>query len=429
MFRLKEHKTNVRTEALAGATTFLTMSYIIFVNPQILSEAGMDKQSVTAATCLAAAAASIIMGLWANIPVAQAPGMGLNAFFTYTVCLGMEIPWQEALGIVFISGILNVILTVTRIREMIVHGIPVSLKRAIAVGIGLFLALIGFQHMELIVSHPVTMIAVGKITSPSLLLSLGGLFLTAILLARRVPGALLIGILAITGAAIALDLAPRPAGFVSAPPSLAPTLFQLDIVSPMLRPYLWSIILSFMFVDLFDSIGTLLSVGYAAKLVKEDGTFPEVRRALQADAIATPIGALLGTSSTTSYIESAAGAESGGRTGLTAIVCGLLFLVSLFFVPFATSVPFIATAPALVLVGFFMISEITKVDFSDITEGIPVFVTITLMPLCYSISIGLGFGFLLFILLKIATGRIREIHPVLYPVAAIFIINLLSFGT
>lgn len=424
MFYLDEHGTTWRAEGMAGVTTFLTMAYIIFVNPQILSGSGMDKGAVTAATCLAAAISTVMMGLWANIPVAQAPGMGLNAFFTFTVCISMNVPWPQALGVVFLSGVLNVILTWTRIREMVVRAIPTPLKRAIAIGIGLFLALIGCQQMGLVAGHPVTLVTAGDLSKPATLLSLAGLALMAVLLARNVRAAFLIGILAVSAAAFAAGLAPRPASIVGAPPSLAPTFLKLDIFTPLRDPKLWGVILAFMFVDLFDSVGTLLAVGYAAKLVKADGDFPQIRRALQADAAATPIGALLGTSSTTSYIESAAGAEAGGRTGATSLVCGALFLAGLFVVPLVTAVPPFATAPVLVLVGFLMMSEIVHIRFSDVTEGLPVFVTLILMPLTYSISTGLGFGFLAHLLLMISQGRVREIHPILYPIVALFLLNL-----
>lgn len=424
MFRLNEHGTTLRTEFVAGVTTFLTMSYIIFVNPQILSAAGMDRSAVTAATCLAAAVSTAFMGIWANVPIAQAPGMGLNAFFTFTVCVTMKLPWQTALGIVFWSGILNVILTWTNVRELVVRAIPTPLKRAIAIGIGLFLALIGCQNMGLVAAHPVTMVTVGDLSKPETLLSLAGLALTGVLLAKKIRGAFLIGILGVSSIAFAAGISPTPTALFASPPSLAPTFLQLDLLAPLKDPKLWGVILAFMFVDLFDSVGTLLAVGFAAKLVRENGEFPQIRRALQADALATPIGALLGTSSTTSYIESASGAESGGRTGLTAIVVAALFLLGLFVVPWVTSVPPFATAPVLVLVGFLMMGEIGKIDFSDTAEGLPVFVTLLLMPLTYSISIGLGFGFLSYVLLKFAQGRAREIHPMMYPVCALFLLNL-----
>lgn len=424
MFQLKDHGTDVRTESLAGLTTFLTMSYIIFVNPQILSASGMDAGAVTVATCLAAAFSTILMGLWANIPVAQAPGMGLNAFFTYTVCLTMKMPWPQALGVVFISGILNVILTWTHIREMVVRAIPTPLKRAIAIGIGLFIAFIGCQQLGLVGDHPVTLVTVGALSKPTVMLGLAGLVLMAVLLAQKVRAAFLIGILAISTVAFAAGWAPMPHCVFSAPPSLAPTFMQLDILTPAKDPRVWGIILAFMFVDLFDSVGTLLAVGFAAKLVKEDGEFPQIRRALQADAVATPIGAVLGTSSTTSYIESASGAESGGRTGLVSVVCGLLFLTGLFIAPLVTAVPPYATAPVLILVGFLMMSEIVHIRFSDITEGLPAFVTILLMPLTYSISIGLGFGFMSYLLIKLLLGQWRDIHPMMYPICILFLIHI-----
>lgn len=423
-FQLKERGTDLRTETLAGVTTFLTMSYIIFVNPQILSATGMDRNAVTGATCLAAAASTIIMGIWANIPVAQAPGMGLNAVFTYTLCLTMKLPWQQALGVVFISGVLNVIIALTPIRSIIVDGIPESQKRSITVGIGLFLALIGFQNMGLVVDSPETLVTLGSLKHATVLLSLAGFVATAVLLTLKVRAAFLIGIVGVTLSAFALGQAPVPTAIMAPPPSLTPTLLQLDFLTPLSSPSLWGIILSFMFVDLFDSVGTLLSVCTAANLVGEDKSFPALKRALQADAVATPIGALLGTSSTTSYIESAAGAETGGRTGLASIVTGLLFVASLVFVPLATSVPAFATAPALVLVGFLMMSEAARINFVDVTEGLPAFLTMTLMPLTYSISTGLGFGFMAYILLKLCTGRRSDVHWILYPVSALFLVVL-----
>lgn len=423
-FRLKEHGTDVRTEAVAGLTTFLTMAYIIVVNPQILAASGMDLGAVMVATCLAAAASTLVMGLWANVPIAQAPGMGLNAFFTFTVCGALHYPWQQALGIVFISGVLNILLTVTRVREMVVRAIPRSLKLSIAVGIGLFLALIGFKNMGVVVGNPETLVAFGKLSAPTTLLALAGLLLTAFLHARGVRAALLLGILGVTAAGVALGHAAPPAALLASPPSLAPTLLQLDILTPLREPRTWSIILGFMFVDLFDSVGTLLSVGSAARLVKEDGTFPQMVRSLQADAVATPIGALLGTSSTTSYIESAAGAESGGRTGLTAVFVAGLFLLGIFFSPLAAAIPPFATAPALVMVGFFMMAELRRIDFTSVEDGLPVFVTFVLMPFTYSISIGLGFGFLCHVIIKVALGKGREVHPILYPICAVFLLEL-----
>jgi adenine/guanine/hypoxanthine permease len=436
VFQLTQRGTNVRTEALAGATTFLTMSYIIFVNPQILSETGMDRGAVMVATCLAAAASTLIMGLWANVPVAQAPGMGLNAFFTYTVCMGMNLPWQSALGIVFLSGVLNVILAVTPVREMVVRAIPQPLKIAAAVGIGMFLALIGLQHMGVVTGHPETLVTMGDLSKPTALLGLAGLALMAIMQARKIPGTLLLGILVTSAAGMALGYSPRPASFISAPPSLAPTFLQLDIMTALTHPGLWGVLLSFAFVDLFDSVGTLLTVGYAAKLIKPEtmsgGTVSGgddvfvLRRALQADALATPIGALLGTSSTTSYIESAAGAEAGGRTGLTSVFVAALFLLGLFFSPLATSIPAYATAPALVLVGFLMMSEIRSLDFSSVESGLPLFVTMLLMPMTFSISMGLGFGFLTHVLILVSLGRAKEVHPVLYAVCAVFLVDLVA---
>lgn len=425
-FKLTERGTTVGTEVYAGCVTFLTMAYIIFVNPQIIAESGMERGALVTATCLAAALASLAMGLWANVPIAQAPGMGLNAMFTYTLCIGLQLPWTQALGVVFLSGMLNVILAWTNVRDMVVRAIPLSLKLAIAVGIGMFLALIGFQQMGVIVPNPVTLVTAGDLTAPTPLLGLGGLIFMAYLLARKVKGALLPGILGVALAGMLLGVTEPPREFVTMPPSLAPAFLKLDILTPLWNVSLWSVIISFAFVDLFDSVGTLVSVSIAGKLMDDKGNCPTMRRSLQADAVATPFAALLGTSSTTSYVESATGVESGGRTGLTAVVVAVLFLLSMFLAPIAIAVPAYATAPALVLVGFMMMAEVRFLDFSTVEEGLPLFVAMLLMPMTYSISMGLGCGFITLVLLRLLRGRAREIHPVLYFICAVFLLDIVT---
>ncbi len=365
LFQLKAHNTNVRTEILAGVTTFLTMAYILFVNPAILGETGMDKGAIFVATCLAAAIGSALMGLIANYPIALAPGMGLNAFFTYTVVLHMGHTWQVALGAVFISATLFFLLSIFRIREWIVNSIPLPLRSAIAAGIGLFLALIALKEAGLVVDNPATLVGLGDLHSPGPLLAVLGFFLIVALEARRVTGAVMIGILVVTAIAIGLGVTPF-GGIVSMPPSLAPTFLELDIMGA-LDVGMISVIFAFLFVDLFDNTGTLIGVAKRAGLMSKDGHLPKMGRALIADSAAAMGGSLLGTSTTTSYIESASGVAAGGRTGLTAIVVAGLFLLALFFAPLAGTVPGFATAPALLFVAVLMTSGLAEIDWDDIT--------------------------------------------------------------
>ncbi|MBG4536790.1 NCS2 family permease [Pseudomonas aeruginosa] len=426
LFQLKAHNTTVRTEILAGITTFLTMAYILFVNPSILGETGMDKGAVFVATCLAAAIGSTIMGLIANYPIALAPGMGLNAFFTYTVVLHMGHSWQVALGAVFISATMFFLLSIFRIREWIINSIPLPLRSAIAAGIGLFLALIALQNAGIVVDNPATLIGMGDLTKPAPILATLGFILIVALEARSVTGAVLIGILVVTAIAILLGVT-QFGGVVSMPPSLAPTFLQLDIKGA-LDIGLVSVIFAFLFVDLFDNSGTLIGVAKRAGLMGKDGHMPKMGRALIADSTAAMGGSLLGTSTTTSYIESAAGVSAGGRTGLTAIVVAILFLLALFFAPLAGSVPAVATAPALLFVAVLMASGLAEIDWEDITVAAPVVVTALAMPFTYSIATGIAFGFISWTALKVLSGRWRELNPALVILSVLFVIKLGFFN-
>ena len=426
LFQLKAHNTTVRTEILAGITTFLTMAYILFVNPSILGETGMDKGAVFVATCLAAAIGSTIMGLIANYPIALAPGMGLNAFFTYTVVLHMGHSWQVALGAVFISATMFFLLSIFRIREWIINSIPLPLRSAIAAGLGLFLALIALQNAGIVVDNPATLIGMGDLTKPAPILATLGFILIVALEARSVTGAVLIGILVVTAIAILLGVT-QFGGVVSMPPSLAPTFLQLDIKGA-LDIGLVSVIFAFLFVDLFDNSGTLIGVAKRAGLMSKDGHMPKMGRALIADSTAAMGGSLLGTSTTTSYIESAAGVSAGGRTGLTAIVVAILFLLALFFAPLAGSVPAFATAPALLFVAVLMASGLAEIDWEDITVAAPVVVTALAMPFTYSIATGIAFGFISWTAIKVLSGRWRELNPALVILSVLFVIKLGFFN-
>jgi len=425
LFQLKAHNTNVRTELLAGVTTFLTMAYILFVNPSILGETGMDKGAVFVATCLAAAFGSAVMGLIANYPIALAPGMGLNAFFTYTVVMGMGHTWQVALGAVFLSACLFFLLSIFKIREWIINSIPLELRSAIAAGIGLFLALIALQNAGIVAANPATMVGLGDLGSPAALLAILGFFLIIGMEALRITGAVLISILVVTGLSILLGVS-QFGGVVSMPPSLAPTFMQLDIAGA-LDVGLISVIFAFLFVDLFDNSGTLIAVAKKAGLMRKDGHLPKMGRALIADSTAALGGSLLGTSTTTSYIESAAGVSAGGRTGLTAIVVAVLFLFALFFAPLAGSVPAFATAPALLFVAVLMASGMAEIEWSDITVAAPVVVTALAMPLTYSIATGIAFGFITWVAAKTLAGRFRELNGMLVALAIFCVIKLALF--
>lgn len=422
LFKLNEHNTNARTEILAGVTTFLTMSYIIFVNPAILSTTGMEHSAVFVATCLAAALGTLIMAFVANWPVGMAPGMGLNAFFAFTVVGAMGFTWQQALGAVFISGVIFVILTVTGVRSWLIEGIPKSLRSAIAAGIGLFLAIIalGPAGAGVVVAHEATIVGLGDLTSTSTVYAILGFFIIAALDALKVRGAILIGIIAITVLSMIAGHSEFH-GVFSAPPSLAPTFLQLDIMGA-LHMGIVHVILVLVLVEVFDATGTLIGVAKRANLMPE-GKPSRLGRALLADSTAIVGGSLLGTSSTTAYIESASGVQAGGRTGLTALTIAVLFLLALMFSPLAGSVPGYATAPALLYVAGLMLREVAEIDWNDITEATPAALAALIMPFTYSIANGLAFGFISYVVLKGITGRFRQIHPATFIVAVLFVIK------
>ena len=422
LFKLKAHNTTVRTEIIAGITTFLAMAYILFVNPSILGATGMDKGAVFVATCLAAAIGCVLMGLIANYPIALAPGMGLNAFFTYTVVLHMGYTWQVALGAVFLSAVIFFAMSLFKIREWIINSIPLPLRAGIGAGIGLFLAIIALEGAGIVVDNPATLVGLGDLTKPGPLLALLGFFIIVVLEARRVTGAVLIGILVVTFISMGIGLTPF-GGVFSAPPSIAPTFMQLDIAGAF-NIGLVSVIFAFLFVDVFDNTGTLLGVTKRAGLADEQGNVPKMGRALIADSAAALFGSLLGTSTTTSYVESAAGVSAGGRTGLTAIVVAILFLLSLFFSPLAGSVPVYATAPALLFVAVLMASGLADIDWKDITTAAPVTVTALTMPLTYSIANGIAFGFITWTVVKVLSGRTKEVNPALIILSILFVIKL-----
>ncbi|OFA07133.1 NCS2 family permease [Duganella sp. HH101] len=417
-FKLTEHGSNVRTEVVAGITTFLTMAYIIFVNPAILGDAGVPKDAVFVATCLAAALGTVIMGLYANYPIGMAPGMGLNAYFAYAVVLGMGVPWQSALGAVFISGCLFILVSVFKVRELIVNGIPHSLRVAITVGLGLFLALIAMKSAGLVVASPETLVRVGDMHKPQTIMAIFGFLLIVTLDRLRVPGALLIGIVVVTVMSFFFG-GNTFHGFMSLPPSLAPTLFQFDLKGAASLG-LFNVVLVFFLVELFDATGTLMGVASRGGLLV-DGKMKRLNKALLADSCAIVAGSVLGTSSTTAYLESAAGVQAGGRTGLTALVVALLFLAALFFAPIAGVVPAYATAPALLFVACLMLRDLVDVDWSDTTESVPAAITALVIPFTYSIAHGIAFGFITYAGLKLLTGQARQVKPVVWVIAALFL--------
>ncbi len=426
LFDLKARGTTVRTEVLAGATTFMTMAYIILVNPSILSQAGLPAAGVAAATCLAAGVGCLIMGLFANYPIALAPGMGLNAYFTFTVVLGMGVPWRVALGLVFISGVVFLFLTLTGVRRLIVSAIPRALFAAIAAGIGLFIAFIGLKSAGLVVANPATTVALGDVKQPMTLLALGGLALIAVLEVLKVRGGILIGIVATTLVGWAAGLVHwNPQAYSVA--EMTSTAFQLDLKGALglgghgIGLALVEILFVFVFVDLFDNVGTLVAVTTKAGLVAPDGTIPRLNRILVAYAAATTVGALAGTSTVVSYIESASGVSAGGRTGLTAVVVGLLFLVALFAAPLAQAIPAAATAPALILVGAMMMAPLADIDWADPSVAIPAFLTLVAIPLTFSIANGLAFGVIAYVGIRALTGRLKRGDWLLAVLAVLFI--------
>ena len=424
IFRLKEKKTNVKTEIMAGITTFMTMSYILAVNPQILGDTGMDKGAVFTATIIASIIAILIMALYANLPFALAPGMGLNAFFTYTVVMTMGKSWEFALAAVFIEGIIFVFLTFFNVREAIFNAIPRSLKTAVSVGIGLFISLIGLLNSTVIVKNDVGL-GLGNLVSKESFIFFIGLLIMAVLTARKTKGALLIGIVISTIIALFTGVSKLPeGGIIQLPPSLSPIAFKLDF-SSMFSLEMFSIVFAFLFVDLFDTIGTLTGVATKAKMLDENGQLPNAGRALFADSIGTTLGALLGTSTVTTFVESATGVAEGGRTGLTALSTGFCFFLSIFFYPLITIIPAQATAAALVMVGLFMIDSIVDINFGDFTESFPAFMTIIMMPFAYSIAEGIAFGMISYASVKLLTGKGKEVSPLVYVLALVFLLRYL----
>jgi AGZA family xanthine/uracil permease-like MFS transporter len=430
VFKLKERNTTVSTEVVAGITTFMTMAYIIFVNPGILSQTGMPAGALMVSTCLAAAFATLLMAFLANYPIALASGMGLNAFFTFTVCLEMKISWQLALAAIFIEGVIFILLTLTKVRESVVNGIPDSLKYGIAAGIGLFIAFIGFQSGNLVVDSPATLVTQAhfKDNLPALL-TLAGLVIIGALEARRVKGAILWGIMIITALAIPLGVAPLPSAIVSAPPSIAPIFMAMDfsgiglnLADPAVANF-WLVVFTFLFIDFFDTVGTLVGVSSRAGLLDNNGKLPKAKEALLADAVGTVGGAMLGVSTVVTYVESSAGVGVGGRTGLTAVVTAVLFLLAIFFSPVIGIVPACATAPALIFVGIYMLMSIRNINFNDWTELLPAAVAIFSMPFMYSIASGIEFGIITYAAVKLLSGRVKQVSIIMWSLAAVFIVK------
>lgn len=417
-FKLKEHGTNVKTELLAGATTFITMAYIIFVNPSILASTGMDQAAVATATILSAGITTILMGLFVNYPFALASGMGLNAFFAYVVAASAG--WQVALGAVFISGIVFLLICIFGIVDYIDKAVPVSLKKAVAAGIGLFIAFIGLKNAGIIVANEGTLIGLGNLGEPNTMLALIGLGITAILMSLKIKGAILIGILLTTLIGIPMGIT-KWNGIIGLPASLSPILFKMDLAGAWKLGFFT--IFSFLFVDVFDTLGTLMGTAAKADFLDKDGRLPKIKNAMLVDAVGTCLGAALGTSTVTTYVESSAGIAEGGRTGLTAVTVGVLFLLSLFFAPLALTVPGAATAPALVIVGVLMMSAVMGIDFNDFTEAFPAFITLAVMPFSGSIATGIAAGFLAYIVTNLFSGKAKEIHWFMYVLGLIALLH------
>ena len=422
-FGINGENTTIKTEIIAGITTFLTMAYIIFVNPNVLADAGMDKGAVFVATCIAAAVGCFIMGIYARLPVALAPGMGLNAFFTYGVVLGMGYAWQTALGAVFLSGCIFVLLSLFKIREAIINAIPTSLKNGVVAGIGAFLAFIALQSAGIIVNHDATLVGLGDMTSFGPVMASLGFVVIIGLSYKRVPGAVTIGILLVALISLLMGYT-QFTGIISSPPSIAPTLMQLDIAGAF-DVGMISVIFAFLFVDLFDTAGTLIATTSQAKLTDKDGNIPNMGKALLADSTATVAGSLLGTSSTTSYIESISGIASGGRTGLMAVTVGVLFLFSIFFSPLAGMIPAYATAGAIFYVAVLMMGTLKDIDWSDLTEAAPVVVVLLFTPLTYSIADGIALGFITFTAVKAIAGKFADISIAVWILTAILLFKII----
>ncbi len=428
LFKLKQNNTNVRRELIGGVITFLTMSYILVVNPNILGATGMDKSALFTATAFATILGTLFMALMANLPIAQAPGMGLNSFFAFTVVLTMGYSWQFALTAVFIEGIIFIILTFFNVRELIVKSIPKSLKDAIPVGIGLFITFIGLQNSGLIVKNDATYVSMGDMANPHVWIALIGLVITGILFARNIHGAILIGIIVSSICGIFFGEVHLPEGnWMALPPSIKPIFMQFEWTNIFSFDMLL-VVFTFLFVNLFDTVGTLLGVASRAGFIDKDGNFPQVRKALFADALGTTFGAILGTSTVTAYVESASGVASGGRTGLTAVSTAIMFGIALFFAPVFLMIPASATAPALIIVGLFMIASVVKINFDDITESLPAFLTIVMMPFAFSIAQGIVFGMLSYVILKLFCGKGKQVSIPVYVIAALFLLKMVLDG-
>jgi AGZA family xanthine/uracil permease-like MFS transporter len=425
VFHLSENKTTVRRELLAGLTTFMTMAYVVVVNPQILSQAGMPVDGVLFATCISAAIATLVMGMWANYPIALAPGMSLNAYFTYSIVIGRHVPWQTCLGVVLLSGVLFLILTLTNVREQIVNGIPDCLKHGTAAGIGLFIAFIGFRNANIIVANSSTFVGLGKLSDRQVILALVGFLLIAILVSRRVGSAILIGIVAITIAGIPLGVSHWPQHLFSLPHPSG-TFLKLDLRSAA-KLRLGELVFVFFFVDLFDNVGTLVGVCEEGGFLR-DGKLPRASRALLADAFGTIVGALTGTSTVTSYVESAAGVAAGARTGLGNLLIAALFLAAMFCAPTVSAIPSYATSPALILVGALMCGAVARVKWDDFTDAVPAFLTIIATPLTFSIATGLSMGLLSFTFLKLFSGRRKEISALIWVLSFLFLLRYIFLG-
>lgn len=421
LFGFNPKETTVKTEIMAGITTFLTMAYILAVNPSILGTTGMDKGALFTTTVLVSAAATMLMGLYAKLPFALAPGMGLNAFFAFSICAIMGYTWQFALTAVFLEGLLFILLTVTNLREKIVEVIPTTLKNSISVGIGIYIAFIGLSSAQVIVNHDSTLVKIGDLTQGSALVCVIGLVLSAIMLIKNVKGALLIGIIVTTLIGIPFGVT-NIDGVLSTPPSIEPIFCKFEW-SQIFTGEMFVIVFTLLFVDLFDTIGTVIGVTTRAGMIDENGKIPHLKQAFMVDAIATTGGALMGTSTVTTYVESASGVEEGGRSGLTAFVCGLCFLSAMFFAPLFLSIPSAATAPVLVLVGVMMMSSVVRIDFRDYTEAIPAFICIVMMPLCYSISDGIVLGILSYVVLNLLGGNKKKLTVGMYILAAFFLLK------
>ena len=421
LFGFNPKETTVKTEIMAGITTFLTMAYILAVNPSILGTTGMDKGALFTTTVLVSAAATMLMGLYAKLPFALAPGMGLNAFFAFSICAIMGYTWQFALTAVFLEGLLFILLTVTNLREKIVEVIPTTLKNSISVGIGIYIAFIGLSSAQVIVNHDSTLVKIGDLTQGSALVCVIGLVLSAIMLIKNVKGALLIGIIVTTLIGIPFGVT-NIDGVLSTPPSIEPIFCKFEW-SQIFTGEMFVIVFTLLFVDLFDTIGTIIGVTTRAGMIDEKGKIPHLKQAFMVDAIATTGGALMGTSTVTTYVESASGVEEGGRSGLTAFVCGLCFLSAMFFAPLFLSIPSAATAPVLVLVGVMMMSSVVKIDFRDYTEAIPAFICIVMMPLCYSISDGIVLGMLSYVVLNLLGGNKKKLTVGMYILATFFLLK------